>query len=115
MPPPLRGKGWMLRQDPNKPNNDWVWLLILIIVNGGWAIPLLLIGACEKIFQKALQTVCNKIICIYNQLVMNIINNQLPDDEWDYYSGLPNPTWYERKANEEIEYEEDEWLQMGHS
>tara|TARA_R110001632_G_scaffold69533_1_gene162621 strand:+ start:487 stop:630 length:144 start_codon:yes stop_codon:yes gene_type:complete len=44
--------------------------------------------------------------------------NQLPDDEWDYYSGLPNPTWYERKANgeyEEDEYGEDEWLQMGHS
>jgi hypothetical protein len=50
MPPPLRGKGWMVRQDPNKPNNDWVWLLILIIVNGGWAIPLLLVGACEKLF-----------------------------------------------------------------
>ena len=45
-------------------------------------------------------------------------NNQLPDDEWDYYSGLPSPTWYERKANDEeeyIEYGEDEWLQMGHS
>tara|TARA_B110000977_G_scaffold152551_1_gene193719 strand:+ start:207 stop:347 length:141 start_codon:yes stop_codon:yes gene_type:complete len=44
-------------------------------------------------------------------------NKQLPDDEWDYYSGLPSPTWYERKANddEHKEYGEDEWLQMGHS
>jgi len=21
----------------------------------------------------------------------------LPDEEWDYYSGLPNPSWYEMK------------------
>tara|TARA_B110000238_G_scaffold182843_1_gene208929 strand:+ start:103 stop:246 length:144 start_codon:yes stop_codon:yes gene_type:complete len=45
-------------------------------------------------------------------------NKQLPDDEWDYYSGLPSPTWYERKANsndEHNEYGEDEWLQMFHS
>ena len=21
----------------------------------------------------------------------------LPDDEWDFYSGLPNPKWYENK------------------
>ena len=45
-------------------------------------------------------------------------DNQLPDDEWDYYSGLPSPTWYERKANgndEHNEYGEDEWLQMFHS
>jgi hypothetical protein len=21
----------------------------------------------------------------------------LPDDEWDFYSGLPNPKWYETK------------------
>ena len=44
-------------------------------------------------------------------------NKQLPDDEWDYYSGLPSPTWYERKANddEHKEYGEDEWLQIGHS
>ena len=20
----------------------------------------------------------------------------LPDDEWDFYSGLPNPKWYEK-------------------
>jgi hypothetical protein len=24
-------------------------------------------------------------------------NTQVPDDElWDYYSGLPNPMWYQR-------------------
>ena len=22
---------------------------------------------------------------------------QIPDEEWDYYSGLPNPSWYEKK------------------
>jgi len=32
-------------------------------------------------------------------------DNQLPDDEWDYYSGLPSPTWYERKANGEDEFQ----------
>ena len=21
----------------------------------------------------------------------------LPDEEWDFYSGLPNPKWYENK------------------
>ena len=37
-------------------------------------------------------------------------DNQLPDDEWDYYSGLPSPTWYERKANDNKEFDDDEWL-----
>lgn len=22
---------------------------------------------------------------------------QIKDDEWDYYSGLPNPKWYEQE------------------
>lgn len=21
----------------------------------------------------------------------------IPDEEWDYYSGLPNPSWYEKQ------------------
>ena len=33
-------------------------------------------------------------------------NTQSTDDElWDYYSGLPNPMWYQRVK--ELEYEED--------
>ena len=26
---------------------------------------------------------------------------QIPDGEWDYYSGLPNPSWYEKKEDDE--------------
>lgn len=25
----------------------------------------------------------------------------LPDDEWDFYSGLPNPKWYEKTEENE--------------
>ena len=33
-------------------------------------------------------------------------NSQVIDDEfWDYYSGLPNPMWYQR--NKQLEDEED--------
>jgi len=31
----------------------------------------------------------------------------LPDDEWDFYSGLPNPKWYEK--TEENEYIGNRW------
>jgi hypothetical protein len=50
MPPPLRGKGWMFRQDPNEPDDTWIYLLILLLINGGWLIPLMLIGYCQKQF-----------------------------------------------------------------
>ena len=34
-------------------------------------------------------------------------NSQVTDDElWDYYSGLPNPMWYQRVK--ELEDEEDD-------
>ena len=34
-------------------------------------------------------------------------NTQSTDDElWDYYSGLPNPMWYQR--NKELEDEEED-------
>ena len=26
--------------------------------------------------------------------------NWLPDDVWDSYSGLPNPSWYEKEEDE---------------
>jgi len=26
----------------------------------------------------------------------------LPDDEWDFYSGLPNPKWYEKTEENEL-------------
>ncbi len=33
----------------------------------------------------------------------------VPDDElWDYYSGLPNPMWYQRVKELEDEDEEDD-------
>lgn len=25
---------------------------------------------------------------------------QVPDENWDYYSGLPNPSWYEEDEEE---------------
>ena len=25
----------------------------------------------------------------------------LPDEEWDFYSGLPNPKWYEKQKENE--------------
>ena len=29
-----------------------------------------------------------------------IVESRIVDKEWDYYSGLPNPMWYENKDNE---------------
>jgi len=26
----------------------------------------------------------------------------LPDEEWDFYSGLPNPKWYEKTEENEL-------------
>ena len=28
--------------------------------------------------------------------------NWLPDETWDHYSGLPNPSWYETKEEDEL-------------
>jgi len=30
-------------------------------------------------------------------------DGQIEDGMWDYYSGLPNPTWYENDSLEQIE------------
>ena len=31
----------------------------------------------------------------------------LPDEQWDYYSGLPNPTYYENNNEDEKNITED--------
>lgn len=31
----------------------------------------------------------------------------LPDEQWDYYSGLPNPTYYEKNNEDEKNITED--------
>ena len=28
--------------------------------------------------------------------------NWIPDEEWDEYSGLPNPSWYVKKEDDEL-------------
>ena len=28
------------------------------------------------------------------------------DDQWDYYSGLPNPSWYDDKTDDKTEGDE---------
>ena len=33
-------------------------------------------------------------------------NNLIEDGMWDYYSGLPNPSWYEKKFSDSIEDED---------
>ena len=30
-------------------------------------------------------------------------NNWIEDEHWDYYSGLPNPKWYEKDNEQETE------------
>ena len=41
-----------------------------------------------------------------NQMVVLMMSNPQTDDElWDYYSGLPNPMWYQHI--EEIKDEEE--------
>ena len=43
-----------------------------------------------------------------NQMVNWMMSNTQPTDDelWDYYSGLPNPMWYQRVK--ELEDEEDD-------
>ena len=42
-----------------------------------------------------------------NQMVVLMMSNPQTDDElWDYYSGLPNPMWYQRVK--ELEDEEND-------
>lgn len=33
-------------------------------------------------------------------------NNLIEDGMWDYYSGLPNPSWYEKKFSDSTEDED---------
>lgn len=33
-------------------------------------------------------------------------NNWIEDGCWDYYSGLPNPNWYEKKFSDSLEDED---------